>query len=213
MLLNEPGASANFTINVTIPAGANLTSGTNTITFPVQYVCKETPGNNDFGATIPNGLVVQFNVPAALQASFAGTAMDFGDITAISNAQASSHIINGQINVKSTAPYSVAVTSSSGFVMTPGGAGATDAAQKIGYQFGLLSQSAGGNSSGVSTTWTTKSCQSAGLSGVSLPVTTTLNEGGSGKASGSYKDTVQVTFTPLAGHAAVRRFPAMSPRR
>ena len=194
---SNPSAPSIATWAFSIPASAFSTSaGSHTVSFDVEVGCKGTGDKRDI-TTVLNGLTFSYTVTAAMQASFAGTALDFGDITTVTNAQAASHIVNGQINVKSTSPYTVAVSSPSGFIMTPGGGGASVPAQKIGYQLGFLGESAGGNSGGVSTTFTTKTCTAAGSSGVSLPISTTLNEGGSGKASASYKDTISVTFTPL----------------
>ncbi|HEY3811693.1 MAG TPA: hypothetical protein VGL66_00585 [Caulobacteraceae bacterium] len=206
--LNYNGTSHSDTaiLTITIPAGANLVAGQNDIFYDVYYACKSSGGVKTGTTEVSKGLDIKFTVPSELQASFAGTAMDFGDITTVTNAQAASHVVNGQINVKSTAPYTVAVSSAGGFIMTPGGGGGTSAAQKIGYQWGFLSESVGGNSGGASTTFTTVTCKAPpSLSAVPLPVTTTLNEGGLGKASGSYKDTVSVTFTPL-----VSPYPALT---
>jgi hypothetical protein len=188
--------SVTFHLNMTIPY-ANVSVGTNTITFPMAYYCKLTGGGNtpDFSGNDPIALQLQFNVQSALQASFVGTALDFGEVGNVTNAQAASHTVSGQLRVASSGPYSVAVTTDNGYRMTYPGGSVANASQRIGYQVNFLGQT----TSNSSPTFATRTCQAAGLSGSNLAISATLAEGGSGKTvAPNYRDNIQVTFTPLA---------------
>jgi hypothetical protein len=199
VVTNFGGGTTNaitFHLNMTIPF-ANVTAGTNTITFPMAYYCKLTGGGNtpDFSGSDPIALQLQFDVQSALQASFVGTALDFGEIGGVSNAQASGHTVSGQLRVASSGPYSVAVTTDNGYRMTFPGGNLANASQKVGYQVNFLGQTV----SNASPTFATKTCTAAGLAGTNLAISATLAEGGAGKtAAPNYQDNIQVTFTPLA---------------
>jgi hypothetical protein len=208
---SNPTAPSVANWQFSIPASAfTTTAGVNTVSFDMELACKGTSDNRD-DSDVMNGLVFSYTIASAMQASFAGTALDFGDISNVSNGAASGHTVNGQINVKSTGPYTVAVDTDHHFIMTPNdgtptGTLAQIQAQEIGYSMTFLSQTASGNSVTGSTTFPSKACQSATLSGnTHLPISTTLTEGGSGKTSASYKDYINVTFTPL-----VTPYPALS---
>jgi hypothetical protein len=139
-------------------------------------------------------------VLSALQASFVGPALDFGEIGGLTTAALPSTPNSvkqrtGSIRVASSGPYSVALTSANQFQMTyPGGSLAT-ANQRIPYSLDFLGQTR----TTASPTFTTVTCQRAGLSGQYLAVTPTLAEGGAGKAPApNYQDILTVTVTPLA---------------
>jgi hypothetical protein len=186
------------TLTINVPGGLNLQSGQNDFFYDVYYACKASAGVKTATFVQSQGLDIRFTVPAELEASFAGTSLPLGDVT---NDLTGGSVISGMLNVKSTAAYTVAVTSPNGFVMEPGGSGATNASQKIGYKIDYLGQSVGNTSGGVAPTFPTQTCATANVSGVNQTIKATLNEDvkNQGKAaSTNYKDTLSVTFTPLA---------------
>lgn len=194
---NGSGHSDTATIQIQVPAGLNLSAGQNDFFYDIYFACKGSGNNKTSTAVISKGLDIRFSVAAELQASFAGTSLPLGDVTNDLTGQAA---ISGQINVKSSTSYQVAVSSPTGFLLEPGGTGASGPSQEIGYKLTYLGQSASGVAGGVSSTFPTQHCLTASISGVSQQITATLNEnvkGASpGKVSGSYQDTVSLTFTP-----------------
>ncbi|HWE48088.1 MAG TPA: hypothetical protein VG407_18875 [Caulobacteraceae bacterium] len=195
---NGSGHDDVATMAVNVPGGLNLQAGQNDFYYDVYYACKASGGVKTATFVQSQGLDIRFTVPAELQASFAGTSLPLGDV---SNDLNGGSVISGMLNVKSTAAYTVAVTSPNGFVMEPGGSGATNASQKIGYKIAYLSQTVGNTSGGVAPTFPQQTCAAANVSGVNQTITATLNEDvkNQGKAaSNNYMDTLSVTFTPLA---------------
>lgn len=189
-----------FVVTVTVPSGADLPAGTTDLNLDLKYFCKRT-GNAPHDSGIdPNSLIVRINVLSALQASFVGPALDFGEIGGLTTAAlpATPNSVKqrtGNVRVASSGPYSVALTSQNQFQMTyPGGSLAT-ANQRIPYALDFLGQV----KTTASPTFTTVTCQRAGLTGQYLAVTPTLLEGGAGKVpSTNYQDILTVTVTPLA---------------
>ena len=194
---NGSGHSDTATIKIQVPGGLNLTAGQNDFFYDIYFACKGSGGLKTSTMVVSKGLDIRFSVAAELQASFAGTSLPLGDVTNDLTGQAA---ITGQINVKSSTSYQVSVSSPNGFLLEPGGTGATGPSQEIGYKLTYLGQTASGVAGGVSSTWTSQHCLTASVAGVSQAITATLNEnvkGASpGKVAGSYKDTVTVTFTP-----------------
>jgi hypothetical protein len=193
---NSSTAPITFHLNLTIPY-SSVTTGQNSITFPMAYYCKinSSGPRADFSGNDSTGIQLQFNVQSALQASFVGTALDFGEIGNVTTAQAAGHTVSGQLRIASSGPYAVSVTTDNGYRMTYPGGNVGVAAQKIDYQLNFLGQTA----SNGSPAFATRTCQAAGISGTNLAVSATLQEGGQGKTpSPTYRDNIQVTFTPLA---------------
>ena len=189
-----------FTVTVTVPSGADLAAGVTDLYLDLKYFCKRTGGTADEPGITSNSLDVRINVLSALQASFVGPALDFGEIGGLTTAALPSTPNSvkqrtGSIRVASSGPYSVALTSANQFQMTyPGGSLATPN-QRIPYSLDFLGQTR----TTASPTFTTVTCQRAGLSGQYLAVTPTLVEGGAGKAPApNYQDILTVTVTPLA---------------
>jgi hypothetical protein len=188
--------SVQMTVNV--PAGANIKAGTNSFFYDVYYACKDN-GVKTATFEVPNGLEITFTVLNALKASFAGAALNFGDITSqIAGFHTST--TSSTINVNSSGGYVVHASSPNGFIMTPGGVlpGSVPVAARVGYTLNFLGQTPGGLSNLTTTgTWTDQDCKIAGITTQSMiPIYATLNEGGAGKTGGGYQDTVTLTFTP-----------------
>jgi len=178
------------------PALSDIPAGSINLVLDVKYLCEELIGQSS--GTTPSGFSLTLNVLSALQASFVGSSLDFTEIGSLSTAQLpaapdSVKRVTGSLRVASSGPYEVRATSQNGWTMTPNGGAASQANQKIGYEFSLVGRTARpGNN------FAPKICSWATVTGKYLPVAVTLLEGGVGKSpSPTYQDTVTVTFTPL----------------
>lgn len=181
---------------VTIPGNLNLVAG-DPIVFDIRYICSGAGGMSGVSspATLTAAMTIKINVLSALQASYAGPALDFGEVGTVTDAQASTHNVAGNVRVASSGPFTVTLSSANSYRMTyPGGSLGT-AAQRIGYSARFLGQTRNNSSP----TFTTVACNRAGTSGQNLPITVTLQEGGTTKVPApNYLDTLTVTVTPLA---------------
>lgn len=188
-------------IVVTIPAGVDLSAG-DPIRFDILYTCNGTGQLSDVATpqTLPDAVTLNINVLSALQAYYAGPALDFGEIgevpANVSGEAASVTTRSGYFGVKSSGPYEVSVTSDNGYRMTFPGGDTGNPIQRVDYELTLLGQTVYPGAS----TFTPKRCTRAGVTtGQNLGITTTLREGGVGKTPApDYGDIINVTFTPLA---------------
>jgi len=185
---------------VTIPPGVDLTAG-DPVRFDIRYVCKGTGGlaSVDSELILANAFTLNFTVLSALQASYAGPALDFGEVgtttTATVTGAPSSYTRTGQVRVASSGPYSIAMTSANNYRLSAGG---TDT---LAYQATLLGQTV----SATASAFTTRTCVRAGIAGINLPLSARLLEGGQGKTpSPVYTDTLSVTITPLVAGSGGR---------
>jgi hypothetical protein len=181
-------------VTVSIPSGVDLSAGISPLFLDMRYACRTTgKDNGNFTATVPNSLRFDVTTVNGLQAFYAGPALDFGEIGTVTNAQAPTHTVTGNINVRSTGPYSVAMTSDNNFNMTPNATGSANPLQRIAYQVTFHGHTVSG-----ATPMPLATCSRATLTARNLPVTVGLLEGGQGKApSPSYRDNIHVTVTPL----------------
>jgi spore coat protein U-like protein len=181
---------------VTIPAGLNLAAGQPLI-FDIVYICSGSGGLLEVSTptTLPAAITLQVNVQSALQASYAGPALDFEEIGGVTDAQALTHSISGALRVASTGPFSVALSSANSYRMTYPGGNASMPQQSVGYAVRMLGQVHNRASPGLGTIV----CAAPGTAGQNLPLVATLEEGGASKASApNYQDNLTVTVTPLA---------------
>ncbi|MDO8296700.1 MAG: hypothetical protein Q7T19_09720 [Caulobacter sp.] len=179
---------------VTLPPGLDLPAG-EPIVFDMVYVCTGVGGLNSVSTptTLADAVTLNVNVLSALQASYAGPPLNFGEIGAISDAEAPTHVVEGDIRVASSGPYTVSMTAANGYRMTYPGGNPAVAAQRIGYSIGFLGQTL----SNADPSMALVICKRAGVGGELLPITATLQDGGGGKApSPVYKDVLTVTITP-----------------
>ncbi len=188
--------TVSFPLVVSIPTSQNLVAG-DPITFDIVYICDG--GGGLLGVSSPTtqarAITIKINVVSALQASYAGPALAFGEVGALTDTQALTRSVTGAVRVASTGPYTVKLSSLNNYRMTyPGGTvGVT--AQSIRYSARFLGQT----KDLAAPTFATVACIRAGTGGVNLPITVTLKEGGTTKIpSPSYADTLTVTVTPLA---------------
>lgn len=189
------------TVSVTLDPGFNP-AASETINFDLIFVCKGTGGFTDVSTpqTLVGVIQISIQVLSGLQASYAGPALDFGEIGQVSNAQASGHSVAGQFQVKSSGAFTVALSSGNHFLMTfPSGPSTSPNSGTVQYELGFGGQTM----SFASQTFTTLSCHRVGVTApVFLPVAAKLIEGGQGKTPApNYQDMLSVTFTPLVDTA------------
>jgi len=200
---SAPDQSTAFNLVVTVPANLDLSSG-QPIRFDILYVCNGTGGMRDvtIPTTLANAVQINVNVLSALQASYVGPALDFGEIGTKLDSQVASDpgSRTGYIRVASSGPYSVDMRSEKGYKLGFPGGNLGLLAQSVAYQASLLGQTR----SPADVSATHQVCSRAGLAGtvgsqgMRIPLTVTLLQGGVGKLpASSYQDNLIVTVTPL----------------
>ena len=195
--------------DVTLPPNLDITA-INNLALDAYFACSTTGGGKQSQQTgsITNAISFPITVLSALQASFAGSALDFGEIGDISTAQvqaAPATYVTQPVNyvrVQSSGPYEIAVTSANGYVMTPNGTATQNASQRVGYRLRFLGQTR----STADTSQIRTVCPRAGVGAAAedrLYLQAQLAEGGTGKTvSPAYRDTLTVTLSPkIAGTA------------
>lgn len=200
---SAPDQSTPFNLQVTIPAGLDLSAG-KPIQFDIVYVCNGTGGMRD--VTLPtkltNAIQINVNVLSGLQASYIGPTLDFGEIATKSDAEVGSDPGPriGYVRVASSGPFSVGMRSEKGYKLSFPGGNTSLAAQSVAYQANLVGQSR----SPADTSTILQVCSRAGLAGttgaqgIRIPLTVLLLQGGQGKlAAPVYQDNLTVTITPL----------------
>ncbi len=223
MTVNFGGAAQpdfiDIPMSVTIPANADLSAGL-PIVFDVHFYCKGTGGMSDVntapGGLIQNAVTLTVNVLSALQASYVGAALAFGEVgdlttAGLGGAGTGRTRRTGDVRVRSSGPYTVALTSQNGFYMTYAGNGGLSS-QKINYRLSFLNQVINGAAS--TTAFSTVACSRAGvpLPGQLLTIQADLLEGGQGKApSPNYQDILTITVTPVAAGSPGADCQAMLP--
>ncbi|MFC7537259.1 hypothetical protein ACFQPG_07745 [Sphingomonas sp. GCM10030256] len=200
---SAPDQSTPFNLVMTVPAGLDLSAG-QPIRFDISYVCNGTGGMKDVSVPtkLVNAIQINVNVLSALQASYVGPALDFGEVGTKTDAQAPTDPgpRTGYLRVASSGPYSVEMRSEKGYRLSYPGGNPTVANQSIAYQANLLGQTR----SPADTSSIRQVCTRAGLAssssgqGVRIPLTVNLQQGGQGKLPAPvYQDNLVVTITPL----------------
>ena len=198
--------SFRLTANVILPPNLDTSAGT-TIPFNLRYSCIHGQGGNATveTGTRSNALVLNVTVLSALQASYVGPVLDFGEVGDKTTAQVQgapgTYTRSGNIRVNSSAAYEINMTSTNNYRLTfPGGNPATPG-QSLAYNASLLGITRNGISGApvAGQAPITKTCTRAGvISGVLFPVTVVLTEGGNLKTPApDYTDFLNVTVTPL----------------
>lgn len=205
---NAASDHAIVAFNVTLPANLDLTASTN-LAFDAIFACSTTGGGGPTQQTgsITNAVVFPITVLSALQASFVGTALDFGEIGDIDNATAPT-VNTGSydyVRVQSSGAYTVSLSSQNGFRLLHPSGSLANASETVKYSLDFLGRTldfASDPSPGA--TAFTQQCARAGVPASQaddLYITATLEEGGQGKTpaiGGQYQDTLTVTITPQA---------------
>lgn len=206
-------ASDVFTINFTVilPANIDLAASAN-ILFDIEYGCDGTGGGPPFSerSVAPNAYTLSIHVKSALQATYVGAGLDFGEVGDKTTAQVlgapvtySTPAVGNHVRILSSGPYKVEVTSQNAFRLTFPGGNPASALQSLKYKALFLGQTM----SNASPTFAATTCLRAGVPAAQadlLPIRATLLEGGDGKqVSPDYKDVITVTVSPLISGAGV----------
>lgn len=202
---NNPGSdTVDVIFSVQFPANLNLSASAN-LSFDLEYTCTAQPGGATGGGTLPNQINFPIKVLSALQATYVGAALDFGEVGDKTTADVllapgtySTSASGNNVRVLSSGPYKVEMTSANTYRLTfPGGNPGT-AAQRLNYKALFLGQTV----SNAAPTFAAVTCARAGVPASEadlLPIRATLLEGGDGKQlSPDYKDVITVTVSPLA---------------
>lgn len=199
--------SAPLNLRVTVPPGTDLSAGEPVI-FDILYICSGEGGMLSVPTPVreTGALRINVNTVSALQAYYAGSALDFGeigDLTTASVLAAPDRYTTSSANtlrVKSSGPFEVRVRSQNDFKLTYPGGNLADSAQTIRYTARFLGQNVTSNAS-----FGTRTCARAGVGGEAgtLPLRATLQEGGTTKTPApNYADTISITFTPIVTAAS-----------
>jgi hypothetical protein len=194
--------STPLNLRVTVPPGTDLSAG-EPIVFDILYICSGEGGLLSVPVPVRDTGSVRINVNtvSALQAYYAGSALDFGEIgdaTTAAVRSAPERFTTSAANtlrVRSSGPFEVRVRSQNDFRLTFPGGNLADGAQTIRYSARFLGQDVTSNAS-----FGTKTCARAGIGGEAgtLALRATLQEGGSTKTPApNYADTISITFTPI----------------
>lgn len=194
--------SSSLNLRITIPPGTDLSAG-QPIVLDMLYICSGEGGMLSVPTpTRETGAIrINVNTVSALQAYYAGSALDFGEIgdatTAAVQAAPDSYTTStaNSLRVRSSGPFEVRVRSQNDFRLTYPGGNLADTAQTIRYSARFLGQTITSNAS-----FGTRTCARAGIGGEAgtLPLRATLVEGGAAKTPApDYGDIISVTFTPI----------------
>ena len=215
---NAGSDTAQVTFQVTLPSNLDI-NATSNLAFDAYFGCN-IQGGKDNGlqqqGSFNNAVVFPITVLSALQASYAGSALDFGEVgdkttvDVLAAPGAYTTPATNHVRVRSSGPYTVDLTSQNGYKMTfPGGNLATPT-HVLNYDLRFL----GRTRNAANTAFATITCQRAGVPASEadmLPVVATLKEGGQGKlVSPTYQDVLTVTVTPLlSGAPSQQNCPAL----
>lgn len=183
-----------FTIQ--LPANLDAVAGSS-LGFDLHFRCEASSKIDETGS-IGNAISFPVRVLSALQASFAGPALDFGEVGDRTDAEviASPIIKTGYIRVASSGVFNVTMASTNGYKLTFPSGDLSQASQTLGYQVKFL----GETRSPFAANLISKPCGRAGVplaSGQSLPIEVRLLNGGSNRTPApNYSDSLVVTLSP-----------------
>lgn len=200
--LFDTDLSSSLNLRVSVPPGTDLSAG-QPIVLDMLYICS---GDGAIlSVPVPTretgAIRINVNTVSALQAYYAGSVLDFGEIGEATTAavlaapdQYTTSSANS-LRVRSSGPFEVRVRSQNDFRLAFPGANLADAAQTVRYSARFLGQEVTSNAS-----FGTRTCARAGVGGEAgtLPLRATLKEGGSAKTPATdYADIISITFTPI----------------
>lgn len=199
--------SAPLNLRVTVPPGADLSAG-EPIVLDILYICSGDGHMLDVPFPLRDRAALRINVNtvSALQAHYAGSVLDFGEIGDVTTAavQATPDRYTtpsaNSLRVRSSGPFEVRMRSQNDFRLAFPGGDPGDPAQTIRYSARFLGQEITSNAS-----FGRRVCARAGIGGEAgtLPLRATLREGGAGKTPApNYGDTISITFTPVVSAAS-----------
>jgi len=194
-------ATVNFTVQ--LPPNLDLTNSPN-LSFDAIFACSTTGSGSPTQQTgqITNAITFPIKVLNALQASYVGSDLAFGEIGNIANplvvTPPSTSAVNNYVRVRSSGAYKVELTSANGYRLTYPTGNLAVANQRVNYQLEFLGTSRTESNPAL----ISKTCTRAGVPAGEedkLYIRATLREGGQGKlVAPDYKDTLTVTISPLA---------------
>jgi hypothetical protein len=203
---NTQSDTAAVTFQVTLPANLDL-NAVDSLAFNAIFACSTIgggPGTQQTGQ-ITNAVVFPVVVLSALQASYVGPLLDFGEVgdktTTQVQAAPATYTKSGDIRVASSGAYEISMTSTNNYRLTFPGGNPAMPGQSLAYSATLVGITRNGVSGGpiIGQTAITKTCARAGVGGILLPVSVRLTEGGSTKMTApAYSDLLTVTVTPQA---------------
>jgi hypothetical protein len=180
-------------IKVTVPANVDLSAG-KPIEFDIVYVCDGTGSlrNITTPTKLTSAVKINVNVLSALQASYTGQELSFGEVGKLTTAevlaaptQFTSPAGTNTVRVQSSGPYRIQLTSAHDFRLMFSGGSLSNESHTLKYKLGFLNQALATGS-----TFQAVVCQKAGLGGINLPIQARLLEGGQLKtpATGAHTD-------------------------
>lgn len=202
---NAASNTATVVFQVRLPQNLDLNTSAS-LAFDAYFGCSIQGGTSsglEQIGSFNNAVVFPIKVLSALQATYAGSALDFGEVgdktttEVVAAPGVYTTAIANHVRVRSSGPYSVSLASDNNYKLTfPGGnLGTTTNVLKYNVRF------LGQVRSAANPTFNTVTCLRAGVPTAEadiLPVTATLLEGGVGKlVSPTYRDNLTVTVTPL----------------
>ena len=201
---NDASDVFTVTFNIQLPQNLNL-EASGSILFDIEYGCNGTGGGPQFSelGTAPNAFTLNIDVRSALQASYVGSALDFGEVGDRTDSQitpSSPLTVGGDIRVASSGPYTISLASQNNYRLTYPLGDVNDPIKSLDYRANFLGQTAQPGS----TTVLSRTCTRAGLGspplsgGQLLPISVDLVEGGQEEIPASYRDVLTVTVAPLA---------------
>ena len=202
---NKDSDTVKVLFDITLPANLNINAST-VLPLDAYFGCSTTGSGapTQQSGMIANAISFPITVLSALQATYAGSALDFGEIGAVTTTQVQSSpatYVTAPVNyirVQSSGPFSINLVSGNNYKMTPNGAATANTQMQVGYRLKFLSETRStANASAINYI-----CPRAGI-GVAaedrLYLQAQLAEGGAGKLpSPTYRDTLTVTIAPLA---------------
>lgn len=191
--------------NMTIPPNLNIPAS---ISLPVAIVARCASTGNSTTTGIQTGaIVINVRILSALQASYAGSALNFGEVGNKTTAEvlaapaAYSTNPNNYVRVASSGPYSVELSSPNAYRLLFAGGSPATANQRLQYSIKFLGQTL----TTAAPMFTPVTCARGELNAAAgqLKIQARLLEGGEGKQVASYDEVLTVTVTPLAATTAV----------
>lgn len=202
-------SSPPLNLRVSVPPGTDLVAG-EPVYFDILYICSADGLMLDVPVPtrLNRAIRLDVRVVSALQAHYAGSVLDFGELGDVTTPQVQADPARfttpatNSLRVRSSGPYEVQLRSQNDFRLTFPGGNTGNAAQTIRYSVQFLGQDITSNSA-----FGTRTCARAGVGGAAgiLPVRARLIEGGAGKTpSPSYADTITITLTPIVTASAAQ---------
>jgi hypothetical protein len=201
------GDTATVTFDVILPPNLDL-SAIAQLAFRANFSCRfKGQGNSKVWNTgfRNDAIVFPVTVLSALQASYVGSVLDFGEVgdktTTQVQAAPGTYTRAGDIRVASSGAYIINMTSTNNYRLTFPGGNPVTPGQSLAYNATLVGITRTGISGAPVSPQTaiTKTCTKAGVGGILLPISVTLTEGGTTKTPApAYTDFLNVTVTPQA---------------